>query len=157
MNGRGARHPRRARLGSLLAALLAAATAGSVNAESSASVSASVTVASAVVSVSLNVSSGSIRVGDSVKAIATLSNSGTARAGKVVVSLRVDSAGLRVKGTNPASISGLQPGHPKSASWSVCGLQAGNYVLLASVTVDGASVDSPAVLLSVTGQRKKAC
>ena len=157
MTGGPARTPRRARLAVLLAALLAVATAGSVNAESSASVSASVTVASAVVSVTLTVSSGSIRVGDSVKAVARVSNSGTARAPKVLVSLRVDSAGLRVKGADPVVISGLQPAHPKTASWSVCGLQPGNYVLLARVTVDGASIDSAAVLLSVTGQRKKAC
>ena len=157
MNRRPRAVPAGARLTTLLAALLAATTAGSVSAESSASVSASVTVAAAVVSVSLTVSSGSIRVGDSVRAIATVSNTGTGRATKVLVSLRVDSAGLRVKGTNPVTISGLQPGHPKAASWSVCGLQAGNYVLLARVTIDGASVDSPAVLLSVAGQRKKAC
>jgi hypothetical protein len=143
-------------LAMVMALLLATATAGSVNAES-ASITASVQVASVVVSVSLTVSSGSIRVGDSVKAVATVLNSGTARASSVLVSLRVDAAGLRVKGTNPVTINGLQPGHPKAASWSVCGLQPGNYVLLARVTVDGASVDSPAVLLSVSGQRKKAC
>lgn len=139
-----------------MAMLLATATAGSANAES-ASITASVQVASVVVSVSLTVSSGSMRVGDTVKAVATVSNSGTARASKVLVSLRVDAAGLRVKGADPVTINGLQPGHSKSVSWSVCGLQAGNYVLLARVTVDGASVDSPAVVLSVTGQRRKAC
>jgi hypothetical protein len=149
---RGSRFAVPAPLSMLMALLLATATAGSVNAES-ASITASVQVASVVVSVSLTVSSGSIRVGDSARAVATVSNSGTARAAKVLVSLRVDTAGLRIKGTDPVTISGLQPGHPKSATWSVCGLQAGNYVLLARVTVDGASVDSPAVLLSVTGQR----
>lgn len=143
-------------LPAVLAVLLAATTAGSTTAES-ASITASVRVASVVVSVQLSLSAGTARVGDTVKATATVANLGTARASKVLVSLRVDSAGLRAKGTDPVTISGLQPGNPKSASWSVCALQAGNYLLLARVTVDGASVDSPAVLLSVTGQRKKPC
>lgn len=140
----------------LLAVLLAATTASSATAES-ASISASVQVASVVVAVELSLSAGTVRVGDTVKATATVVNVGTARASRVLVSLRVDSAGLRVKGTDPVTISGLQPGNDKSASWSVCALQPGNYLLLARVTVDGASVDSPAVLLSVTGQRRKAC
>lgn len=149
------RRPRVA-LSAVMAVLLAATTAGATTAES-ASITASVQVASVVISVQLLLSAGTARVGDTVKATALVANLGTARASKVLVSLRVDSAGIRVKGTDPVTISGLQPGHPKSVTWSVCALQAGNYLLLARVTVDGASVDSPAVLLSVTGQRKKAC
>jgi hypothetical protein len=140
----------------LLAVLLAGATAGAANAES-ASITASVTVASVAVSVSLTVSNTSIRVGDTLKASATVSNSGTARAPKVIVALRVDATGLRIKGSDTLTITNLQPGHPKSASWSLCALQPGNYLVLARVTVDGVATDSPAVLLSVTGQRKKAC
>ncbi|MBI2780295.1 MAG: hypothetical protein HYX55_00675 [Chloroflexi bacterium] len=140
----------------LTALLLATATAGSVNAES-ASITASVQVASVVVSVSLTVSSGSIRIGDTAKAVATVANVGTARATKVLVSLRVDAAGLRVKGSDPVTITRLQPGRSKSVTWSVCGLQPGTYVLLARAIVDGGSVDSPAVLVSVIGQRKKTC
>jgi hypothetical protein len=140
----------------MLAVLIAATTAASAAAES-ASISASVQVAAVVVSAQLTVSSGSIRVGDTAKAVATVSNGGTARAVEVSVTLRVDAAGLGVRGANPAMITQVHPDRSRSVSWTVCALQAGNYLLLARVTVDGVSVDSPAVLLSVTGQRKKAC
>lgn len=153
--GRPVGRPRLA-LPAVLAMLLATTTAASATAES-ASISASVQVASVVVAAELSISASSVRVGDTVKATATVANLGTGRASRVSVTLRVDGAGLRIRGSDTVAISQLQPGNPKSVAWSVCALQAGNYVLLARVTVDGVSVDSPAVLLAVTGQRKKAC
>lgn len=145
----------RVALPGLLALLLSAAVAGSTTAES-ASIAASVNVASVVLSVSLSVSPSAARVGDSVKVAATVSNSGTARAAKVSVTLRAVT-GLRVKGTNPATVTQLQPGRSKSVSWNVCAVEPGNYLLLARATIDGISVDSPAVLLTVSGQRRKGC
>ena len=143
-------------LPAMLAMLLATTTAASATAES-ASITASVQVASVVVAAELTLSALTVRVGDTAKATATVANLGTARASRVSVTLRVDAAGLRIRGSDTVEISQLQPGNPRSVAWSICALQAGNYVLLARVTVDGVSVDSPAVLLAVTGQRKKPC
>lgn len=151
-----ARSRPRTALSVVLALLLAATTAASATAES-VSITASVQVASVAVSVELTVSAASVRVGDTLKATATVANVGTGRASNVTVTLRADAAGLQVRGSDTTTLSQLQPGHAKSATWSLCARQTGNYVLLARVTVDGASVDSPAVVLAVTGQRKKAC
>lgn len=156
MTGRGGRRAAGPPVAALIALLLAATMAGSASAES-ASITASVQVASIVMSVAVTISSPAARVGDTVKAAATVTNGGTARTSNVRVSLRVDAAGLAIKGANPVTIAQLQPGHAKSVSWSLCALQAGNYLVLARVTVDGVSIDSPAVLLSVAGQRKKGC
>lgn len=135
---------------------MATLTAGAANAESAA-VSASVQVASVVLSVSLSTSSPTIRVGDSANVVATVANIGTGRASRIDVSLHVDAVGLRVRGSDVITIAQLQPGRTKTATWSVCALQVGNYVLLARATVDGVAFDGPAVVLSVSGQRRKAC
>jgi subtilase family serine protease len=140
-----------------VALLLALAVGGLANADSAASVAASVRVASAVISVRLALSSGTARVGDTVKATATVTNSGTGRATDVAVSLRIDSTGLRIRGADTTTIATLQPGRSRSVAWTVCAVQAGTFVLLVRATVDGVSVESPGVLLTVSGQRRKGC
>ncbi len=51
----------------------------------------------------------------------------------------------------------IKAGKNAVVSWSVCGRLPGTYVLLARVTLDGASIDSPARLLTITPGGKKPC
>ena len=137
-----------------LAAALAITTAGSTSAES-ASISASVNVLA--IRVELSLSAGEARVGDKVRAAATVSNDGPARLSSITVELRSDAAGVRVQGSREAVIARLQPGRSATVTWTICALQPGNYLLLARATINGASADSPARLLSVAGERRRGC
>ena len=148
---------RRSRSGlapAVLAAALAAVTAGSINAES-ASINATVQVLA--INVELTLSSGDARVGDRLRATATVINAGATRLSGIAVELRIDAAGLRVQGSTASTIARLQPGRSASAVWTVCAVQPGNYVLLARGTVNGVSIDSPARLLTVAGERRRGC
>jgi hypothetical protein len=138
----------------VLAALLALLTAGSLQAESSASISASVQVAA--IDVELALSAASARVGDKVRADAKVSNVGSTRVADVVVEVRVDTAGLGVKG-GKTTISRLAAGRSTTVSWTLCALQPGNYVVQARAVVAGVAVDSEARLLTVAGIRRKGC
>ncbi|HET7181291.1 MAG TPA: CARDB domain-containing protein [Candidatus Limnocylindrales bacterium] len=149
------RRPRLA--GSAAAAMLLAVAVGGLASADSTSLTATVRVADVVVSVRLAISSTSARVGDTVKATATVVNGGTSRIPTVTVSLRADTTGLRIRGADTIVLTSIAPGRPRTAQWTVCAVQPGTFVLLARVSVGGVSVDSPAVLLSVAGQRKKGC
>jgi hypothetical protein len=139
-----------------VAVLLAVAIGGLARADSTA-ITATVRVADVVVSVRLAVSSSSVRVGDTVKATATVVNGGASRLSGVAVSLRVDTTGLRVRGSSTTTFNTIGSGGSRSAQWTVCARQPGTFVLLARVSVAGVSVDSPAALLQVTGQRHGGC
>ena len=125
-----------------------------MNAES-ASISASVRVVS--IAVTLELSTQAARVGDKVRAQATVTNVGTSRVGSLVVSLRADSAGVVIRGSPEIAINRLQPGHSTTVSWNLCPAQSGNYLLLAHASVAGAGVESQTRLLQVSGQKKRAC
>jgi uncharacterized repeat protein (TIGR01451 family) len=127
--------------------------AGSADAES-ASIDASVQVAA--FSVQLTLSASTARVGDTVRAEATVTNLGKTRITGLVVELRVDSAGIRLKSSS-STIGKLQPGRAATVSWSLCAGQQGNYLILARATSGGVSVDSTARLLSVSGTRRSGC
>lgn len=136
--------------------VLAISTAGSVSAES-ASIEASVRVVPIEIALELSTLQG--RVGEVVRAKATVRNAGPTRASNVTVELRLDATALSVKSSLTASIARLQPGHVASISWNICPTRTGNNLVLARASVDGAAVESPTRLLTVTAaaQRKRAC
>lgn len=138
----------------VLAMLVALPTAGSTNAES-ASIDASVRVVP--LEITLELSTLEARVGDSVRAQATITNAGPSRVSNVIVELRLDLSALSVKGSLTTVISRLQPGHATSVTWNLCPTRATNSLILARASVEGASVESQARLLTVTGQRKRGC
>jgi hypothetical protein len=137
-----------------LAILVSAVNAGSLNA-ASASISASVEVAAHEVMLAL--SSAEVRVGDIVRADATLTNLGSSRLTGISVELRVDPTGIKVRGDELLVVSRLQPRRTAMVSWKLCALQVGNYLVLVRATAGGVSVDSPARLLTVSGQRPRGC
>jgi subtilase family serine protease len=138
----------------ILAVVLAVATAGSTNAES-ASIEATVRVMP--LAISLDLSTSQARVGDSVRARATVTNLGSVRVSNVVIELRVDAAAVSVRGALASTIPRIQPGHAASISWNLCATRTGNVLILARATVDGASIESPARLLTISGQRNRGC
>lgn len=138
----------------LLCIVVGATIAGAANAESS-SIQASVQVLA--IEVDLALSATQVAVGDRLRAEATVTNRGTERLSNLTLELRVDSAGISVRGSTSVTIARLQAGRTSSAAWTLCALQPGNYLLLARATVAGVSVDSGARLLTVSGQRRKAC
>jgi uncharacterized membrane protein len=138
----------------VLAVVLAAAMAGSINAEST-SISASVGVVP--LEIALDLSTLDARVGDAVRVRATVLNAGPNRVSNVTVELRVDTSGLSVRGGLNTTIARIQSGHAASVSWTLCPTRTGNYLVLARATVDGASVESEARLLTIAGQRKRGC
>jgi hypothetical protein len=138
----------------LVAVALAVATAGSINAES-ASIDASVRVVP--LEISLELSTMAARVGDAVKARATIRNAGPIRISNVTAELRVDTSAISVRGSLVATIARLQPGHAAAVSWTLCPTLTGNYLVLARATVDGASAESAARVLTVGEQRRRGC
>jgi uncharacterized membrane protein len=138
----------------LVAVVLAVATAGSLNAES-ASINASVRVVP--LEITLELSTVDARVGDAVKARATIRNAGPIRISNVTAELRVDTSAISVRGSLVAAIARLQPGHAAAVSWTLCPTLAGNYLVLARATVDGASAESEARVLTVGEQRRRGC
>jgi hypothetical protein len=155
--GRPSRSGRRLRTAAIAVAL-ALATAGSSNAEStsmSASVAGSVQVLG--LEIDLVLSTSTARVGDKVRALATVANVGPARISNITVELRVDAAGLRVKGATTTTIARLLAGRTLTSTWTLCPLEPGNYLVLARATVDGASVESAARLLTVSPGQRKGC
>jgi uncharacterized membrane protein len=137
-----------------LAPLLVVALAGSTSAASG-TIDASVRIAP--LEVSLTLSALQARVGDSLRARAVVQNLGSTPVSNVVVELRVDSLGLSVRGSAVVIIPRIQARHSATASWTVCALQEGNFVVLARATGDGASVDSLARVVSIVGRRNRGC
>jgi hypothetical protein len=106
--------------------------------------------------VSLDLSATRAQAGQAVQAKATVSNIGTTLVKGVTVELRFDAAGLRVSKATE-KVAQIKAGKNAVVSWSICGRLPGIYVLLARVTFDGASIDSPARLLTITPGGKKPC
>jgi hypothetical protein len=145
------RPPRAASLG--LALLLVAAPVTAAGSEGS--VTATVRISG--VTVSLNLSAATIAVGQSVKAEVLVTNVGDRVIRTVVVELRLDEAGLGVRGGPSKGISQLRAGTGSSVSWAVCGRTPGAYIVLATATVDSISIDSEARLLTVTESTRRPC
>lgn len=151
MSGRGA---------AALLALAVATCAGSAPAGSS-SASLDARVAVNPLAVELALSAGEVTVGRAVRATATVRNLGVSPLQHVVVEIRVDPAGVIVKGSGPKAVGALNGGERARVSWSLCGAVPGAYVVLARATGDGPagpfSAEGPAALLRVTGDPRKTC
>jgi hypothetical protein len=101
------------------------------------------------VTVSLTLSSASTFVGGSVTATATVVNSGGAPVTDVAVVLAAD-ANLAVSGGDTRPIGTIPGNASAQASWPLCALAPGGYVVLARVTAGPYRADSVAQLLNVT-------
>jgi hypothetical protein len=51
----------------------------------------------------------------------------------------------------------LKPGESGLVAYTICGQRPGNYIVLARATLAGASVDSPARLLTITAGKERGC
>lgn len=138
----------------MLTVLVALGTAGSAVAES---MSVNAVVQVMPLEVVLDLSTAQARIGETVRARATVTNAGPTKASAVTVELRLDSTALGVRGSLVGTISRLQPGRIASVTWSLCPTRAGNYLVLARASVGGASIESEARLLTVAGQQKRGC
>jgi hypothetical protein len=146
--------PRRAFVPTLLAVLVAIGTAGSAVAEST-SINAAVQVMP--LEIRLDLSTAQARIGETVRAKATVTNVGPSKVSAITVELRLDATAVVVRGTLVGTISKLQPGKSASLSWSLCPTRAGNDLILARASLGGASIESEARLLTVAGQQKRGC
>ncbi|MCI0582792.1 MAG: hypothetical protein L0227_07845 [Chloroflexi bacterium] len=117
----------------------------------------SVVVRASPLSIAFDISSASVLVGRTFQAKATVTNDSPETVRDVAVELRLDPAGLSVRKGSQRTISQLRGGKSSSVSWSICATAPGAYVLLAQVTVDGATIESTARIVSVTGASQRAC
>jgi uncharacterized membrane protein len=115
------------------------------------------TVVVSPLQIALELSASEAALGSNVRARATVSNLGPAPISQLSVTLRVDTAGLQVKGDPTQVISRLRPGQSGTVAWTVCGTQVGTYVLMASASSGGVTLDSDAHLLVVFQSRKSRC
>ena len=150
--GGAADAPTIGRLAALATALLLAAPGPT--AAGSASIAAH--VRASPLGVALELSASIVTTGQSIKATAKVTNNGVTTVKSIQVELRGDPVGLAFRAGN-VSIGQLKPGKSALATWSVCGRSAGAYVLLARVTFEGVSIDSPARMFLVQGGGRKTC
>jgi hypothetical protein len=106
--------------------------------------------------VSLELEAASAAIGASVKARARILNAGPATVRNVVVSLRIEEAAFAVRGGRQ-TIGQIQTGRTVSVGWTLCGRLPGAYLVLAQATLDGAAIESPAVLLTIRPGTKTNC
>ena len=99
--------------------------------------------------VSLTLSSASTSVGGSITANATVLNSGGSPVTDVAVVFAAD-PNLTVLGGETRPLGTIPAGGSASASWPVCALAAGSYVVVARATAGSFQSDSPAQLLNVS-------
>lgn len=104
----------------------------------------------------LELDATTVRVGESVKGRVRVSNAGPITVREIAVSVRVDAAALAVKGGR-ATISQLQPGKTSTVASTLCGRAPGSYLVLAQATLDGVTIESPAVLLTILPGPGKRC
>jgi hypothetical protein len=107
--------------------------------------------------VALDLSAESVPVGKTFQAKAIVTNDGTVPARDVVVELRLDREGLVVHKGGERRIGQVKGGKSASVAWSVCATAPGSYVLLSQVTSDGATVESAARIVTVTGDGQRRC
>ena len=96
-------------------------------------------------------------VGRRVRARVAVTNLGPTAISGVTAEIRLDRDGLVIAGSAVVVIGRIRPGQTASVSWSVCGRLAGQYLVLARATLDGASVESPARLLTITPGGRRSC
>jgi hypothetical protein len=131
----------------LAAVVLALALVGGAHAAGGGSISASV-VANPL-AVTLAVSPVQVVVGGGATATATVRNLGSLQLTGVEVTLRAD-PGLALGGGATRSLGTLAGLASGTVSFPICGLAAGNYLLVASATTGVFTSESAAQLLQVT-------
>lgn len=104
----------------------------------------------------------SIDVGEEAGALVVLQNHGAEAISAVSVTLRAQPAGVATSGSWTRTFSTVGPGQERAAAWGLCGLQPGNYVLMATATAtlsSGAQIasESNAQLLEVRSGKSKRC
>jgi uncharacterized membrane protein len=107
--------------------------------------------------IALDISAASVPVGKTFQVKAAVTNDGADPARDIRVELRLDPEGLSVHKGSVRTISQVKGGKSASVSWSVCATVSGSYVLLAQADDDGATIESTARILSVTGTGRRAC
>ncbi len=104
----------------------------------------------------LELSTANATVGQTLQAQATVSNVGSSAIRDIQVELRVDPDGLRVnKGI--VDLAKIRAGKSAVVSWAVCARVAGAYVLLARATAGGASIESPARVMTIAPGGRRSC
>ncbi len=104
----------------------------------------------------LELSTANATVGQTLQAQATVSNVGSSAIRDIQVELRVDPDGLRVnKGI--VDLAKIRAGNSAVVSWAVCARVAGAYVLLARATAGGASIESPARVMTIAPGGRRSC
>jgi hypothetical protein len=126
-----------------------------VHASSEAGVTGRVRVAPIVVA--LELSAGSIRVGEQVTARATVSNVATETVRSILVTVRYEPVGLSGRGPSSVRLSQLKPGRSGDVSVRLCATQPGAYLVLAQATVVDLTIESRARLVTVTAGKKAHC
>jgi len=106
--------------------------------------------------VHLELEAASALVGASVKARARVMNAGPTTVRDVVVSLRIDTTSFGVRG-NRVTIGQIGAGRTASVAWTLCGRVPGTYLVLAQATLDGVTIESPAVVLTILPGGGKRC
>jgi hypothetical protein len=128
--------------------LLALALVTGAHAAGGGSVTGTVVVVSPL-TVSLAISPPIASVGGSVTASATVFNPGSTPVANVVLTLAAD-PNLTIAGSGATQVLGTIPGNSTAgASWSLCPLAGGNYVVVARANAGSFEADSPAQVLNV--------
>jgi hypothetical protein len=109
------------------------------------------------ITVALELSASTVRVGQPVTALVTVTNHGTETVRSVTLSLRLEPVGLIQKGSTSSRLSQLKAGRSGEVSFKLCGATVASYLILAQAELDGATIESPARLLVVTEGRDGKC
>jgi hypothetical protein len=99
---------------------------------------------------SLSLSAMQISVGGRATATADVRNLGIQPLPGAAVTLQLESTGIAVVGNATQQLGTIPAGGTASASWQVCGVAPGNYVLAAQAAAGDFTAASPARLLAVT-------
>jgi hypothetical protein len=110
--------------------------------------SLSASVVASPLALSLTLSASQASVGDEVTATASATNLGSAPLSGVELELRVDPLGVVVGGGPKRTVS-IAGSSSSTASWPVCGLAPGSYVVLVSGKLGPVTVESAAQVLDV--------
>ena len=139
----------------MLLVLVAFLAATPVQATGEAAVTAQLRVSP--LAVALELSAGSVKIGGSITARVTTTNLGTTTLKSVAVRVRFQPVGLVAKGPVSTTLQQVKGGRSADASFKICAVLVGSYVVLAQATLDGVTVESPARLLVVVEGRPAKC
>lgn len=106
--------------------------------------------------VALEISASTAAAGERIQVRVTVTNVGPRSLRGIALEVRADPDGLRLS-RSAAEIANLRPGSTASAQWTVCARSPGAYVMVAVATVDGASIESGARVLTVIPGVARAC